>query len=157
MTRLFFIFGAVVFAAAGIAFASVHRVIVTKDTQMESGIEFSLAVDPIREANDEPREDGYSRFTLSIPPGQSPFEHLWRTELWILDQEKKSVVLSVPVAMRKTPAGSMTGELSLSSRFLKKAILALRCGKRAPLSETIYQVELKSYVRSTSPSETGPR
>ncbi len=123
MKRLLFAC-AVLLVVTGPALASVHRVIVTKETQSKSGIEFSLTVEPVRGLDDKPRSDGYSRFTLSIPGKQKPFEHLWRTELWILEKEKGPVVLSVPVALRQKLSGEMTGELSLSSKLLEHAILA---------------------------------
>ncbi len=147
------IVSAAVLVVTGAAFASVHRVIVTKETQSKSGIEFSLTVEPVLGLGNKPRSDGYSRFALSIPGNQKPFEHLWRTELWILEKEKGSVVLSVPVALRQTPAGEMTGELSLSSKLMEHAILAFRCGKYAPLAETIYQVQLKTYFQKPKVSE----
>ena len=47
----------------------------------------------------------------------------------------------------------MTGELSLSSKLMEHAILAFRCGKNAPLAETIYQVQLKTYFQKPKVSE----
>ncbi len=82
---------------------------------------------------------------LALPPGQQELADLWKIYLWVL-QDKKTVLgaaLDLSYAKDKTITVRYHGHVDTVSRCL----IAIRCGKLAPLSETIYQIDVGSYLK----------
>ena len=88
--------------------------------------------------------EGHVLVEISLPPGQQELADLWKIYLWVLEDEK--TVLGAPLdlsyAKDKTIAVRYQGHIDT----VRGSLIAIRCGKRAPLSETIYQIDDGSYL-----------
>ena len=125
---------------ATLSFGSQRKVEISKTTQADSPIEFSVTITPDR------HENGRVLVKLVLPAGQKELADLWKIYLLVL-QDKKTVLgapLDLSYAKDKTITARYHGHVDTVSRCL----IAIRCGKHAPLSETIYQIDVGSYLKN---------
>ncbi len=127
----------VVFSAT-LSFGSVRRVEISKTTQVDSPIEFSVTITP------DSQQEGHVLVELVLPSGQKELADLWKVYLWIL-QDKKTV-LGVPLDPTYAKDKTITVRYHGHVDTVNRCLIAIRCGKRAPLSETIYQINVGSYL-----------
>lgn len=136
---------------AGSASGSVRHVEISKSNHSESPIDFSVA--------GTPDEYGYVSVKITLPPEQEDLAHLWRIELWIEQDDKHMLsVVIVPILEEdKTISIGYRGHVD----FIDHCLIAIRCGEFAPLVETIYKIDVDSYIdveldHSTSEPDGNP-
>jgi hypothetical protein len=124
---------------------TVWRVEISKSTQDSAPIEFSLTVTP-----DSNPPAGRVRVELVFAAEQEKLADLWKVYLWVMDEKK--VALSVPLDVRrvkhfkdKKPVEMIAVDIFGDADTVERCVIALRCGKNAPKSETIYQIDVGSY------------
>jgi hypothetical protein len=120
--------------------ASVERIKITKDTQADSPIKFMVT--PVDLKN------GQVLVELQIPPGQPELADLWKIFLWVIQDEK--TVLGVPLELIHGEDKTITARYYGHVDTAKKCLIAIRCGKHAPRAETIYQIDIGSYLKSAT-------
>ena len=124
--------------SAGLAFGSVRRVPISKSTEAKAPIEFSVVLTP------DMHQEGYVTVELILPPKQDSLADLWKIYLWVLKDKK--TVLGVPLDLVYSKKGAISVRYHGHVDIIRRGLIALRCGKHAPLSETIYQIDVGSYL-----------
>jgi hypothetical protein len=124
------------------AFGSVKRIEISKTTQAESPIEFSMKITP------DEQQAGHCLVELLLPPGQQELAELWKIDLWVLQDRK--TILGVPLDLDYAKDKTITLRFSGHVDTVSRCLVAIRCGKHAPLSETIYQIDVGSYLKNTA-------
>jgi len=116
----------------------VKRVEISKTTQVESPIEYSLTITP----DDQQAEHVFVK--LVLPSGQQELAELWKVYLWVLKEKK--TILGVPLDLTYSSDKTITIHYHGHVDIVKECLIAIRCGKHAPRSETIYQIHVGSYL-----------
>lgn len=117
---------------------AVTRVEISKTNQSESPIEYSVAIIP------DAQQEGHLLVELILPSGQPELADLWQACLWV--QQAGKTVLAAPLEV------SAAEDKKLAIRFhghadnVRQCLVAIRCGKHAPRSETIFQIDIGSYL-----------
>ena len=124
------------FSAGG----SVQRIKISKDTQADSPIKFMVT--PVDLKN------GKVLVELQIPPGQPEIADLWKIFLWVVQDEK--TVLGVPLELIHGEDKTITARYYGHVDTANKCLIAIRCGKHAPREETIYQIDIGSYLKNAA-------
>jgi hypothetical protein len=132
---------------ATLSFGSVRRVEISKTTQTDSPIEFSVTITPHNQ------QDGRVSVELVLPSGQQELADLWKIYLWVLKDKK--TVLGAPLDLNYAKDKTITVRYSGHIDTVNRCLIAIRCGKHAPRSETIYQIDIGSYLKNAA--ESGPR
>lgn len=117
---------------------SVRRVEISKATQADSPIEFSVTIIP------DSQQEGYVLVKMVFPPGQQELADLWKIDLWVL--QGKKTVLGAPLDLSYAQDGTISVLYHGHVDIVSRSLIAIRCGKHAPRSETIYQVDIASYL-----------
>lgn len=135
---LFFVF------CASPASGSVRHVEISKSNHSDSPIDFSV--------EGAPDEYGYVSVKLTLPPEQEELADLWKIELWIEQDDKHMLsVVIVPILEEdKTISIGYRGHVD----FIDHCLIAIRCGEFAPLVETIYKIDVDSYIDVESDDST---
>jgi hypothetical protein len=128
--------------SATLSFGSVRRIEISKATQTESPIKFSVTITP------DEQQDGHCLVELVLPTGQQELAELWKVYLWIR-QEKKSI-LGAPLDLSYANDKTITVRFHGQVDTLRDCLIAIRCGQHAPLSETIYQIDVGSYLEKAA-------
>ena len=125
---------------------TVRRVEISKATQNKSPIEFSVTITP------DTAQTGHVFVELAFPMEQEELADLWKIYLWIMDNKK--TVLGMPLDLRRVKSTKNVEMIAVNYHghvdTVKRCLLAIRCGKRAPLAETIYQIDVGSYLDANS-------
>lgn len=129
------------------AFGSVKRIEISKTTQAESQIKFSMKITP------DEHQAGHCLVELVLPPGQQELAELWKIYLWVLHDNK--TILEVPLDPNYAKDKTITVRFSGHVDTVSRCLIAIRCGKLAPLSETIYQIDVGSYLKNIAEQEGG--
>jgi hypothetical protein len=90
---------------------------------------------------------------LVLPAGQQEVAELWKIYLWIL-QDKKTI-LGAPLDLSYAKDQTITVRFHGHVDTLSHCLIAIRCGQHAPLSETIYQIDVGSYLKNTAEQDGG--
>jgi hypothetical protein len=122
------------------SFGSVRRIEISKKSPAKAPIKFSLTITPDR------RQSGHVFVKLVLPPDQEKLVDLWKTYLWL--QKEGKVVLAIPLEMTRADDKSITIRYYGHVDMVGRGLLAIRCGKHAPLVETIYQIDVSSYLEN---------
>ena len=126
--------------SATLSFGSVQRIEISKATQTESPIKFSVTITP------DDQQDGQHLVELVLPAGQKELAELWKVYLWIVQDKKTS--LGAPLDLSYAKDKSITVRFNGHVDTLSHCQIAIRCGQHAPLSETIYQIDVGSYLNN---------
>ena len=125
---------------ASLASGRANKIQISKATQADSPIEFSVTIPAADDNQLEPL-----LVKLSFPSGQKELTDLWKVCLLIV-QEKKTVLV-VPLDLNygkdKTVNVIFFGHVDI----LSQCLIAIRCGEDAPFKETIYEVNIGSYLK----------
>jgi hypothetical protein len=133
--------------SATLSFGSVRRIEISKATQTEAPIKFSVTITP------DEQQDGHCLVKLVLPAGQQEVAELWKIYLWIL-QDKKTI-LGAPLDLSYAKDQTITVRFHGHVDTLSHCLIAIRCGQHAPLSETIYQIDVGSYLKNTAEQDGG--
>jgi len=129
----------VVFSAT-LSFGSVRRVEISKTTQADSPIEFSVTITP------DSQQEGHVLVELVLPSGQKELADLWKVDLRIRQDGKRKTVLLVPLELNYAKDKTITVRYYGHVDTVSRSHVAIRCGKHAPLSETVYLINVGSYL-----------
>ena len=131
------------------AHGSVRRIKITKSTQDKAPISFSLTTTP------DSGQAGHVTMTLVLPTGQVELAELWKVYLWC--KQDGRTVLSLPLEAVQAEDKRYIVQYSGHVDTLRYCLVAIRCGKHAPLSETIYQIDLGSYLIRSRVEQFAPK
>ena len=121
---------------------SVRRIEISKETQAESLIKFLVAITP------HVQQDGNCHVEFVFPAGQQELAELWKIDLWLLRNRK--TILAVPLDLNYDKDKTITVRFHGHVDTVSQCLIAIRCGQHAPFSETIYQIDVGSYVKKTA-------
>jgi hypothetical protein len=117
----------------GTTSASVKRIEITKSNELNSPIKFSIELTkPFKE---------HHKITLMLPKGQEKLTHIWKVFL-------NNKHIGVPIDPVIFSNGKRKYSFSSNIEILKKSTISIRCGKHAPMNETIYKIDLSSYLEN---------
>ncbi len=143
-TRSFALISLLLCCATSFA-GTVKRFEISKATQEKSPIDFSVTITP------DTVQNGHVFVELAFPSAQQELADLWKVYLWIMDDKK--TVLGAPLDLRQVrrPKEKKNVEMIAVNYHgrvdtIRRCLIAIRCGKRAPLVETIYQIDVGSYL-----------
>ena len=122
-------------------FASVTRVELSAENQVNSPIDYKVKV-----LTDHPQK-GRVDIRITLAADQDELAELWKVYLWVSDEKK--IVLSVPLDMKRSKDGAIEIHFNGSVEMVNNSVIAVRCGKHAPLAEKIYQINVGSYLKAS--------
>jgi len=121
------------------SFGSERRFEISKKTQANSPIKFTLTTHPDRQ------QDGSVLVEMVLPTEQQELEDLWKVYLWVAQDGK--TVLGAPLDLIHTKDKSIIVRFHGQVDTVRRCLVAVRCGKHAPLNETVYQIDVGSYIQ----------
>ena len=124
---------------------SVRRVKISKSTERTSPIEFSVTITP------DSVQPGRVSVDLAFPSGQQELADPWKVYLWILEDNRIDLGAPLDVRRERRAKGNAIVEMIAVNYHghvdaVGRCLIAIRCGKRAPKNETIYQIDIGSYL-----------
>lgn len=123
---------------------------ISKSSQSESPIEFLVVGTPGCHQGETVSVE------LTLPSGQKELAHLWSMDLWVQQDDK--TVLAMPIEQDNAEDDTVTVRFYGNADAVRQCLIAIRCGEHAPLSETIFQIDVGSYIDSEpnhSPIDAG--
>jgi hypothetical protein len=126
----------VLLVVPSVASASWLRVDLTKSNRATSPIKYELQTTT---------SSGLVIVHLDVPSKQRPLEHLWQIHLVLRSEtDKNTTIVSAPLAL--THDGElMKTEFIIDPGTMSRAEIWIRTGEHAPLSETVYAIDVGSF------------
>lgn len=104
-----------------------------KSNQSKAALKFSLK---------QMSAHGRIVLDLAVPRQQTQLAHLWRVD--VVMRKGNESILDVPLET-KLDDGNLTAQLIVDPAAMKGLEIWIRTGEHAPLSETIYVIDVGSY------------
>jgi hypothetical protein len=133
------------FLSVALSFGSVKRIPITKANQAEAQIKFAVRITP------DKQQAEHCLVELGLPAGQLELAELWKIYLWSLNGNK--TILAAPLDLSYAEDQTITVRFHGHVDTVSQSLIAIRCGQHAPLSETIYQIDLGSYLKRSDQSD----
>ena len=124
---------ALVLLAVHAAAASIVKIDLTKTNQATAPVKFTLT---------STTASSLRILRIAIPRKQTPLDHLWRIDLVVRKGQGSAITAPLETKLEN---GELTSEIIVDPDSMKGLEIWIRTGEHAPLSETVYAIDIGSF------------